>query len=152
MASGFTNKGLFRLLGWTLNGVAAPTNFYLALVTSAAVPDADTNTFSQLTEIAAGNGYATGGMSLTKNTTDFPGITEDDGNNRAQIQIKDAVWTAAGGPLPASGSGARYAVLLDDNGTIASREVLAYFDLVSDRTVSDAQTLTLDDCILRFAN
>jgi hypothetical protein len=55
------------------------------------------------------------------------------------------VWTASTGPLPASGGGARYAVLTDDNGTVSSREVLAYFDLVSDRVVSDGQTITLQD-------
>lgn len=152
MASGFTNKGLYRILEAIFNGGTLPTTFYLALVTSATAPDADTNTLSQLTEIANGNGYTTGGMSLSKNATDFPGLTEDDANNRAQIQIKDAVWTASGGSLPGSGSGARYAVLVDANGTVGSREVWAYFDLASDRSVSSGQTLTLDDPILRLAN
>ena len=35
---------------------------------------------------------------------------------------------------------------MDDNGTPANREVLAVFDLASDRSVSDGQTLTLVDC------
>lgn len=152
MANGWTNKGLRRLLGWVFNAETLPTNFYLALVTSATAPDADTNTLSQLTEIAAGNGYTSGGISFAKNTTDFPTITEDDANNRAQINLKDAVWTASGGSLPGSGSGARYAVLTDDNATVGSREVFAYFDLSSDRTVSSGQTLTLDDPILRISN
>ena len=52
--------------------------------------------------------------------------------------------------IPISGSGARSAVFTDDNVTIGSREVENYWDLVSDRSVSDGQTLTLQDCELRI--
>jgi len=55
--------------------------------------------------------------------------------------IDNVVFTASGGNLPASGDGARWAVLLDGN--VSGSNVLAYFDLVSDRTVSDTQTLTI---------
>ena len=133
-----------------MRGVTPPTNLYVALVTSAVAPVADTNTLGELTQIAVGNGNTTGGYSLLRNATDFDVWTEDDVNDRGLIQIKDVVWTASGGPLPASGSGARYAVLTDDNVTIASREVYHYFDLVSDRSVSSGQTLTLQDCELRL--
>ncbi len=149
MASGWTNKGIFRLLEAYLRAIATPTNLFIALVTSATVPDSDTNTLGQLTEIAAGNGYAAGGFSLTPGATDFDVLTEDDALNRAFTQVKDVVWTASGGPIPASGGGARYAVLTDDNATIGNREVLGFFDLISDRTVSDGQALTLQDCELR---
>jgi hypothetical protein len=148
--AGWTNKLKAKVLDWVFRGTALPTNFYVALVTSAVAPTADTNTLSQLTEIAAGNGYTSGGISLTKNATDFDVNTEDDINDRGLVQIKDLVWAAAGGPIPASGSGARYAVLTDDNVTIGSREVYGYWDLTSDRTVSDTQTLTLQDCELRI--
>jgi hypothetical protein len=62
------------------NAAALPTTFYAALVTSAGAPTADTNTLGELTEIAAGNGYTAGGISLSKNTTDFPSLTEDETN------------------------------------------------------------------------
>jgi len=117
---------------------------------SAAAPTADINTKSELTEIATGNGYTAGGISLNRDATDFDVLTEDDTNDRALIQIKDLVWTASGGNLPASGNGARYAILTDDNVTLGSREVWTYFDLVSDRTVSTGQTLTLTNCELRL--
>ena len=146
----FTNKGKYRLLDWVFRGTTMPTNFYVALVTSATAPTADTNTLSELTEIAAGNGYTTGGYSLTPGATDFDSITEDDTNDRGEVQIKDVVWTASGGSLPGSGSGARYAVLLDDNATVGSREVLAWWDLTSDRSVSDGQSLTLQDLEMRL--
>lgn len=147
--AGFTNKGKYKLLGWGYRGETIPTNFYVALVTSAVAPTADINTFGELTEIAAGNGYTTGGYQLALNSTDWDVWTEDDANDRGLIQIKDVVWTASGGSIPDSGDGARYAVLLDDNVTVGSREVYAYWDLTSDRTVSDGQSLTLQDCELR---
>lgn len=147
---GWTNKGKFQMLGRAYRGVALPTNFFVALVTSAVAPVADTNTKSELTEVVSGNGYTTGGISLSKNATDFDVITEDDTNDRGLIQIKDLVWTASGGSLPASGGGARYAVFTDDNATQGSREVYHFFDLVSDRSVSVGQTLTLQDCEIRI--
>lgn len=141
--AGLTNKGKMRILEAIFNGGTLPTNFYVALVTSAAAPDADTNTLSQLTEIAAGNGYTSGGYQLTKNSTDFPSLTEDDSGNKGTIKIKTLTWSASGGPVPASGSGARYAVLTDANGTVGSREVWAWWDLVEDRAVSSGQDLSL---------
>ena len=150
MAVGWTNRGKYKFLEWVLRGATLPTNFYIALVTSAVAPGADINTFGELTEIAAGYGYTTGGYQLARNSTDFDVINEDDTNDLAKIQLKDIVWTASGGPIPASGSGARYAVLLDDNAVVASRIVIKYWDLVSDRTVSDGQSLTLQDCEARI--
>lgn len=150
--AGWTNKGKFQFLNWILRSADStpPTNFYIALVKSGSVPDADTNLMSDLSEVAAGNGYTAGGYSLTKNSVDFDVINEDDANDRGDIQIKDVVWTASGGSLPSSGSGARYAVLTDDDGTVDNREVYAYWDLSSDRSVSDTQTLTLQNLELRI--
>jgi len=143
--AGWTNRGKYSVLGWAFRGATIPTNFYVALVTSATAPTADTNTLSQLTEITAGNGYTTGGYSLTPNGTDFDTLTEDDTTDKGILQIKDVAWTASGGNIPSAGNGARYAVLTDDNGTVGSRLILAFWDLTSDRTVSDTQTLTLID-------
>lgn len=148
--AGWTNKGKYKVLGWSFRAETIPTNFYIALFTSATAPTQDTNTKSELTEIAAGNGYTAGGISIAKNSTDWDVWTEDDTNDRGLIQLKDMVWTASGGTLPASGNGARYACITDDNATQGSREIYAYFDLTSDRSVSDTQTLTLQDCELRL--
>jgi hypothetical protein len=148
--AGWTNKGKMSILDAYFRANGAPTNFYIALVTSAVAPTQDINTLSELTEIAAGNGYTTGGFQLTKNATDFDVLNEDDTNDRGDVQIKDVAWTASGGSVPGSGDGARYAVLTDDNGTIGSREIYAYWDLTSDRSVSDGQTLTLQNLELRI--
>jgi len=147
--AGFTNKGKALALEIMFNNAGAPTNFYVALMTSATAPDADTNTISDLTEIAAGNGYTTGGISLTRNSTDFDALAEVDASDWGHIEIKDLVWTASGGAIPGSGNGARYAVVTDDNVTIGSREIYAYFDLSSDQSVTDGNTLTLSDFIIR---
>lgn len=143
--AGWTNRGKYSVLDWAFRGATIPTNFYVGLVTSATAPIATINTFGELTEITAGNGYVTGGYSLTPNGTDFDSLVEDDTTDKALLQIKDVAWTASGGNIPSAGNGARYAVLLDDNATVASRLVLAFWDLTSDRTVSDTQTLTLID-------
>jgi hypothetical protein len=42
--------------------LAAPESLYVALVTD--TPDYDTSTFGELTEIAAGNGYTSGGKEV----------------------------------------------------------------------------------------
>ena len=148
--AGMTNKGKYWTFDWVFRGATIPTNYYVALVTSAAAPTADTNTLSQLTQIAIGNGYATGGYSLTPNGTDFDDLQENDTDDRAEIQIKDVTWSASGGSIPDSGDGARYAVLTDDNATEGSRIVIGWWDLESDRTVSNGQDLTLQDLELRL--
>lgn len=150
MASVVTNRGKKNLLARGFRGVTRPTNFYIFLALASAAPDADTNTKSDLNEIATGNGYTAGGYQLTPGATDYDVLTEDDANDRALIQTKNIVWTASGGNLPGSGSGARYAVHTDDNATLGSREIDCAWDLSSDRTISDTQTLTLVDCEVRL--
>lgn len=146
----WTNRGKFLTLSWAFRNATRPTNFYLALVTSAVAPTADINTLSQLTEIANGNGYTSGGYQLTPGATDFDSLVENDTNDRGELQLKDIVWTATGGSLPASGGGARYAVLLTDEATVGNRQVICAWDLVSDRSVSVGQPLTLQNCELRI--
>lgn len=145
--AGVTNRGKYLIHRAYFQNLEVPASFYLALCTSATTPTADTNKLSDLTEIATGNGYTAGGYALNRDSTDFDVISEQDSLDRAYIQIKDVVWTASGGPIPSSGGGARWAVLTNAD---SDPDVLAYFDLVSDRTVSDGQTLTLQDCEIRL--
>lgn len=147
MPSGWTNKGKARVLEIALANGSEPTAMYLALVTSATTPTVDTNTKSELTELANGSGYVTGGIILTRNATNFPTV-EDDAADRGSIDIPDQAWTASGGPIPASGGQARWAILTDDNATQGSREVWYWFDLGSDRTVSDSQVLTISNMLI----
>lgn len=139
----WTNRGAYLAFNTYLSGVAAPTTFYVALCTNTTPPTVDTNTLSQLEEIAAGNGYTAGGLAVARDTTDWDSRVEDDTDDRSEFQIKDLVWTASGGAIPDSGAGARWATLLTDEATVGTRQVILYWDLVLDRTVSSGQTFTL---------
>lgn len=149
--SGWTNRGKKLILNVYFRDDTPPSDFYLALCTSATAPTADTNTLADLTQIATGNGYVDGGNVVARDMTDFDTLTEDDSADRALVQLANVDFTASGGPIPSSGSGARYAVLTDDNATVANRQVIAFWDLTSNRSVSDGQTLTLPDLELRLA-
>jgi len=149
----WTNRGKFLLLDWVFGAEPLPDSFYVALVTVDDVPTVDTNTLDELTEIADGNGYTEGGYELTPGDTDFDVFTEDDVNDRALVQIKDLVWMASGGAIPDSGNGARYAVLTDDSeesgGVAGDRQVIAVWDLETDRVATVGFAITLADCELR---
>jgi hypothetical protein len=140
--AGFTNRAKKVIEGVLFHADALPTNYYVSLVST--TPTADTDTLSDLTEISGG-GYSA--YSLSKNTTDFDtGPTEDDSSDIAYIKIKDVAWTASG----ASIGPATYAVLTDDNATVGSRVIWAFWSLGGSREVSDGQTLTLQDLELRL--
>ena len=162
MASGITNKGkawiletVFRL---EINGGSLNTRMYIALIKDDNIPNADDTTWADLngTEIAVDNNYTAGGTALTLGTTDFNAVISDadaDTNDYGYIQLKDISWTASGGSIPASGDGASYAVLMDNAGGAAdntANKLIAWWDLGSARTVSDGQTLTLQDLEIRL--
>ncbi len=139
------------MLGAGFRAETTPSSYYLALCVSSVAPIADHNVFGSLNAIASGDAYDGIGAQVLRNATDFDVWIEDDTNDRALIQIKDIVWTASGGNIPRSGGGARYAVLVDNvTGSLGLREVYIYWDLVSDRTVSNGQALTLQDCEIRL--
>lgn len=146
----WTNRGVYLMLGVFFRAATPPTTFYMILHTSAIAPDQDRNVVSDMTQIAAGNGYTSGGLAVARSAAGFDVYTEDDTNNRALVQCADISWTASGGPIPVSGSGARYASLTDDNATVANRQIIGTLDLVSDRSVSSGQTMTLQDCEFRL--
>jgi len=143
-----------RQLDFCFRGTAfggGANSWAVFLLTSAVAPASTTNLKTDLTEIAIGNGYSAGGIALARNSTDFDTVTELDApDHRGLVQIRDLSWTASGGAIPASGGGARYAALTDGHATVASREVWAFWDLGADRSITDGQTLTLQDCELRL--
>jgi len=142
--AGWTNRGKYACMAlWTRTTEPVTTTFYMALVKS--TPDADDNTMADLTEIITGSSYVSGGTAIARNATDFDVLTEDDTGDRAYAQIKDIAWTASGGQLPLDGNGATYAVITDDDATVANRDVYHYGSLGSARVVSDGQTLTIQD-------
>lgn len=148
--SGWTNKGKYKCMGIWLRNETAPTTFYLALFLATSTFDQDVNTISDVNEIAAGNGYITGGKAVARSAAGFDVWTEDDTNDWGFVQLADVVWTASGGPIPSSGNGARYCALVDDNGTVSLREIYGFGDLSSDQSVSSGQTLTLQNFEFRL--
>ena len=148
--AGWANKLKHEVLGNTFRAETPDATMFIALIDSSFPPDADTDAFSEINEITAGNGYTLGGIELTKGNTDFDTWTQDDANNRGLVQIRNVVWTASGGPIPSAGDPAYYAILVDPNVTTESRALYAYWSLASDRTVSDGQTLTLEDCEIQI--
>jgi len=145
-----TNRGKFLLLEWGVRAATRPAKLYVALATGAVTPTVDINTLGQLTQITAGNGYTDGGFELTPGATDIPTSTQDNSGDKAFVRIKDIAWTASGGTLPSSGDGARWAVLTDDNATVANRQVLAYFDLNANRQIGNTEVLTLQNLTLEL--
>lgn len=154
MASGVTNKGkaYFGKAALRPDLVSVTTQLKAVYVTSSATLNADVNTFADVgSEIAAGSGYSSGGINITLDATGTPTVTEDDANDRADFTIRNMVLTASGGSIPASGGGARYIVITDDNGTLNSREVYAWFDLGSDRVAADGQSISATGFKIRIA-
>ena len=104
-------------------------SFKIALFTSASNIGASSTTYAGLTnEVASGNGYTTGGNSVTGSLSGTTTVTFD--------TTDPAVWTASG-----AGFTARYAVLYEVSGN-----VLAYFLLDStpaDVTITAGNTLTI---------
>ena len=108
-------------------------------------PSFDTNTLSDLDEIAVGNGYNAGGATVARDvTTGFNAPAEDDDDDFANIQLQNVTFTASG-TIPSSGAGARYAVLTD-----ASGNVIVWWDLGSDNSVSHSQTLQIQSAEIKM--
>lgn len=141
-----TNRGKLRILQAFFRNTNVPAQFYLALGTSTITPSADTNTLSQVAEIAAGNGYATGGVAVARSAVAWDVLTEDDALDRAIVQAADVALLPTGGPIPATGLPGTYVFLLDDNPTPSSRDVLAYATLSPGPvSASDGQSITIRD-------
>lgn len=117
--------------------------FKVHLVTAAVVPDWDTDTLGDLTEIATGNGYDGSGYDVPASATGFPTIDESAPNDDWRAKIKDTLVQASGGTIPPSGSGFTYAVLTDAHATPASRRVQGFYDLGSEQSVTDGNSLTI---------
>lgn len=149
--AGWTNKGKYMVLGAAFRNETIPGGaFAVFLALAADAPTVDDAVKTDVSEIAVNNGYSAGGLNVERSSVGWDVWTQVDASDYALIQIKDLVWTASGGNIPASGNGARYACLTDQNATVGSRAIWGWWDLTSDRTISDTQTLTLQNCELRI--
>ena len=155
MASGLTNTGKMRILEMAfrngMDSAAIDTSpYFIALATSAATLTALTELFDTTVQIAVGSGYADGGISFARDSATWDILAMDTVTGYGYIRLKDIVWTAAGGSIPASGGGAMYALITDDNALVGSRKVYGWIDLTTARSIGNGATLTLQDIELRI--
>ena len=158
MASGITDVGKRWILELafqrTFNGNVHDPNditMRVALVTN--TPGADTTLWSEMSEISATNGYVAGGAEIDRDATDF-NISKPDTDTESgsiaygYVQLADVSWEADGGSIGSP----TYAVLVDNenNAVHANNNVIAWWDLGGARSVSDGQTLTLQDLEIRL--
>lgn len=130
MAAGnwtFTNNSRTYLLNGAFD-VDSDT-WKMALVTSSSNIGASTTTWAGVTnEVANGNGYTTGGESITLTLSGTTTVTVDIST--------DPVWTASG-----AGITARWAVIYEVSGNVLCYALLD--DTPADVTVTTGNTLTV---------
>ena len=108
------------------------TGFYMALHTSAARANVNTGTLSTQAslgnEAASGNGYTTGGASVTART--WASVATD----KYRFDSTACVWTATGGTI----ANIKYAVIYQAGGKLVcfSRLTTSQFTLAQDNTLT----------------
>lgn len=107
----------------------------VALCTSSFSPNQDTQDFYDdiTNEVANGNGYTTGGATLSSKTVNY-----DSSTNTVALRAGASSWTTATFT-------ARYAVIYKDTGTGSTSPLIGYVDFGGDETVSSGTfTITWD--------
>jgi hypothetical protein len=140
MASGVTDAGKTILLNNSFKGSTVAADYHLILISDVSGVDRDLTTLAGVTELPTGAGYTAGGKSIAYSAIT---VTDVGGTPGAKAVIDDQQWDATG-TFPASGTGARYAVLAD--GTTSSDNIIAWFDLTEARTLTSGQFLKLSGC------
>jgi hypothetical protein len=93
-----------------------------------------TNTIlANITQIANGNGYTTGGTAATQSSS-----AQSSGTYK--LVVGDVVFTAASGDIGPF----RYAVLYDDTPSSPADPLIAWWDYGAPITVVDGETFTVD--------
>lgn len=94
-------------------------------------PNATDGTLSQITQIANGNGYTTGGAQAVQSSSAQSAGTY-------KLVAADVTWTASGGSFGPF----RYAVLYND--TAASDQLIGYWDYGTNLTITSGNSFTVD--------
>lgn len=102
--------------------------FKVALTNTA--PTATHTSLSQITEIAAGNGYTAGGNATTITVSETGGTTT--------VQGTEVVFTATGAM-----AAFRYAVLYNDTATSPADALIGWFDYGAALSLTSGETFTV---------
>jgi len=103
----------------------------LKVVLTNSAPLAANTVLADITQIANGNGYTTGGAQATQVSSAQTGGTY-------KLVLNDVTFTASGGSLGTF----RYAVLYND--TAASDELIAWWDYGTSLTITNGNSFTVD--------
>jgi hypothetical protein len=103
----------------------------LKVVLTNSAPAAANTVLANITQIANGNGYTTGGGQAVQSSSAQTAGTY-------KLVVADVTWTASGGSIGPF----QYAVLYNDTAT--NDELIGYFDYGSALTVPDGSTFTVD--------
>lgn len=94
-------------------------------------PAATNSVKTDITEIAAGNGYTAGGAQATQ-------ASSAQTSGTYKLVLNDVTFTAAGGSLATF----RYAVLYNDTAT--SKELIGYWDYGTSLIITNGNSFTVD--------
>lgn len=115
----------------------------LALVTSGYTPNRDTHDFwddVSASEVANGNGYSTGGVTLTSVLWSY-----DSASDQVRLDFDDPSWTFTAGKTWLYG-----VVYIDTAGASSTDPVIGLLTWDTSQTVSTAYTLTIDSAGLLY--
>jgi hypothetical protein len=114
-----------------MNGVHNLGSDTLKIALSNTLPVATNTKLSDITQIANGNGYITGGQALDN-------VTSAQVSGVYSLKADDEVFTASGGTMATW----RYVVLYNDTAT--NDELIGWWDHGSSVTLLDTKTATID--------
>lgn len=112
------------------------THTFKAALTNTAPTQGTDDTFSDITEIAAGNGYTAGGVTLAGVSFAETGA----GTGVWRFTANDFSWTASGGAIATF----RYVVVYDDSSTTPDDILVGYWDTGAAQSITDGNTFTGD--------
>lgn len=129
MATGYVFDAFAEAIAEKKHNLGTDT-LKIALSNTAPSASAD-DTFSDITEIAAGNGYTAGGITLGS-------ITSAQTSGTYELDSASPTLTASGGSIGPF----RYLVLYND--TASNDELIGYWDAGSNLTIADGQTVNIN--------
>lgn len=136
----------FKSMLWKGQVNASSDTFKMILMDQGFIFDKDNhNAYTDVSsyELPTGNGYTTGGLSLTLDS-----ITTDDVEDRSEVTFQNAQWTASGGSLATVG-----AIIYNDStdttgGDDYTDAIVAWLDANGVQTVADGAALTVSNIML----